>query len=201
MNVPAPLDLAAQRERSFATMRAPQPHEADAVQLARALRQRFERIWLEGTVWGPGRVGALHGLRGTRAWKLFGEPALTAAATRTVHACCTFGLARLWAARLGEPAPRVSPALITLLGEPCASCVAEIAAEKAAQDDAVGREQPPRPAASTSALIASATDFRAGGPSSPDGWTVKVARQPTEDEDRAFLTQMARQDAARRRHR
>jgi hypothetical protein len=182
------------------SMRTPTPPQGDAADLAHAIRSRIDMILQEGSVWGDGLTGVLRVLRGTSAWHVFGEAAITAAATKTAPACCAFGFCKLLAVRLHEPPPQVSPALITLLGRPCQACLTEIAAERRPTNDAAGRRDlAPRPAVSTTALIAGAPPFRAGGPSSPDGWTVRVTRTPTPAEDRAFLRSMFRQDAARRR--
>jgi hypothetical protein len=181
--------------------------QADAREVALAVRAYVAMVRTQGSVWSSDpETAVLRRLRGKRAWQLFGESGITAAASRNVPACCTFGYARLLALKLDESAPRVNPATITLLGPPCSSCVSEIAAETEAAtptDGAAGRRvRSSRPAASSNVLIASAESVaRRDGPQSPDGWTIRPLRQPSEADDRAFLADMAKQDAARRRRR
>lgn len=169
--------------------------------VARTVHSYIDQIRTEGSVWGGTTERAiLHLFAGTRAEQLFGHVGLTAAATKTVHACCRFGLTRLLAIVLDEPKPTISPGMVALLGKPCASCLTQIAAEhKAAHDVPTGREQPPRPVGASSLTAGGGPTWHPGGPSSPDGWTVRVSRTPTPEEDETFLEQMARQDAERRR--
>jgi hypothetical protein len=180
--------------------RTPAPTAPDAEQLGYAVRAYVEKVRREGSVWhSEPKIAVLRSLRGKRAWDVFGEAALTAAASHPVHACCRFGYARLLSIKLNEPAPKASPALDALLGKPCDGCRGEIAAErKAARDDVAGRRsRAARPATSTNALVASVAAPRLGAPRSPDGWTRRASRVPSPEEDRAFLAQMRRQEAAR----
>jgi hypothetical protein len=174
--------------------RTPAPTPANAEELGHAVRAYVEKILTEGSVWSSDpKTAVLRQLRRNRAWTLFGEAALTAAASHPVHACCTFGLARLLAIKLNVPAPLASPALDALLGRPCPGCVTEIAAErKAARDVAAGRRRSSRPAAIPRTLTASGDALPWWGRPRPD-------RKPTPEEDAAFLAEMARHDAARRR--
>jgi hypothetical protein len=145
---------------------------SNSEEIVRAVRSRIDVIRTSGSVWGSTERAIVHLLAGTEAERLFGRAGLTAAARRSVPACCAFGCGRLLAVKLDEPAPAVSPATAALLGRPCAGCLTEIAAEKAARDDVAGRRsRAARPATSTSALTASARAPRLDGPCSPDGWT------------------------------
>lgn len=182
--------------------RTPAPDPPTALEVARAVRSRIDRPPLGGSVWGEPRTALLRTLRGTRAFELFGESGITAAASRTVHACCTFGYARLLAVKLDEPVPTVSPATVALLGPPCGTCQREIHDAVVARNVAAGRPESgaPRPTATTKALTAGAAlRRRLDGPWSPDGWARPPDRVPTEVEDRQFLAAMARVQRRRSR--
>ena len=184
------------RTTEAASTRTPVPARADAEELGHAVRAYVAKIRTEGSVWSSDpKTAVLRSLRGKRAWGLLGEAALTAAASHPVHACCRFGYARFLAIKLNEPTPKASPALDALLGKPCDRCRGEIAAEKAAQDVAAGRRsRAARPAAAPRTLTASGDAAPWWGRPRPD-------RVPTPEEDAAFLAEMARHDAARRRPR
>jgi hypothetical protein len=185
----AMIDLATERRRSLAATRT-LVTRTNAAQLARSVRSHIDLIRERGSVWGDTETAVLRIYGGTEAGRLFGRSGLTAAARKTSPVCCRFLFARLLAVELNEPMPTVSPAAVELLGRPCGDCLA--AEHRRPKNDAAGRPRAARPAASTTALTAGATEWRPGGPSSPSGWEVMPDRVPTPEEDATFLAAMAR---------
>src|SRR5690242_5404373 len=105
--------------------RTPPSDPATTENVARAVRSHIDVIRTSGSVWGTTERAVLHLFTGTQAEQLFGRSSLTAAARKSPPTCCAFGYARLLALTLGESRPTISPAMIALLGRPCARCTAE----------------------------------------------------------------------------